>query len=169
MRHIIFGLAVFAAIPAATASNLEEGAACARFKWDLAKEATLLAAPEGEVASGGTWDKGVGAAFTVTLAPVSEVKFLQPPERESGADTFGAIVRLPAAPAGRYQVSLSDRAWIDLVQSGASVASDDFTGEEGCPVRKSVRFTLKNEDFTLQLSGAGAATIAVVVTPAAEE
>ncbi|MDX8479399.1 hypothetical protein RFN28_13045 [Mesorhizobium sp. VK24D] len=70
-------------------------------------------------------------------------------------------------PEGELQFSLSDEAWIDVVQDGHAVKSAGFSGVKTCPgIRKSVRFKLSAGPATVQLSGAKKADLKVaVLTP----
>ena len=144
----------------------DDAANCDRFKWSVARERALIAAPapidaKGEISVG---DK----AYRVTLAPAEAVKFAVPPERAPKAATHGAALALNLARAGVYQVTLSDEGWIDVAAGGALVHSTGFTGVKGCPgVRKSVRFDLGPGPATLQISNVEAATIDLAVVTAA--
>jgi hypothetical protein len=52
-------------------------------------------------------------------------------------------------------VTLSDEAWIDILQNGAFAKSVEHSGVKGCEgLRKSVRFAFEKGPLTLQLSGA---------------
>lgn len=65
---------------------------------------------------------------------------------------------------GRYQVTLSHEAWIDIVQAGAYRPSGEFSGVHGCPgLRKSVRFEFSAAPLVLQLSGASAPVIKIAI------
>jgi hypothetical protein len=67
-------------------------------------------------------------------------------------------------PEGELQISLSDEAWIDVVQDGKAVKLAGFSGMKTCPgIRKSVRFKLAAGPATIQLSGAKKETLKVAV------
>ena len=69
--------------------------------------------------------------------------------------------------AGLYQITLSDEAWIDVVENGARVKSSDFSGQKACPgVRKSVRFDLAAGPATLQISNSESPKINLAIAPA---
>ena len=103
----------------------------------------------------------------VALAPTGSVGFRLPPERAPKPDTFGATLDVADLAAGLYQVTLSDDAWIDVLQRQARLKSVAFTGQRDCPgARKSVRFSLKAGGLTIQISNAPAATINVAIAPA---
>ena len=71
----------------------------------------------------------------------------------------------PAA-AGVYKISLSEAGWIDVVQDGAFVKSAGFSGVLDCAgIRKSVKFPLKAEPFTIEVSGVEASELSLIVSP----
>jgi hypothetical protein len=89
-----------------------------------------------------------------------------PPERKPRTEQWhGGMVRLPALPKpGIYQITLSDEAWIDVIQDGRYARSVGSTGRGDCPgVRKSVRLDLGEEPPVLQVSGVAQDTIAVTI------
>jgi hypothetical protein len=76
-------------------------------------------------------------------------------------------VRASALPKPvTYRITLSQGAWIDVVQEGREVKSSAFSGATGYDgVRKSVKFELAAAPFIIEISGTTAHTIGVVVTP----
>jgi hypothetical protein len=75
--------------------------------------------------------------------------------------TIGGI-----AKPGTYQVTLSDEAWIDMVQGGAFVASTDHSGAKECPgVRKLVRFNLAAGPLVVETSQASVTTLKIAIRP----
>ena len=91
-----------------------------------------------------------------------------PPEGKPKPDKpLGAILSFATvATPGIHQVTLSEEAWIDIVQDGAYRPSLEFSGVHGClGLRKSVRFDFKRAPLVLQLSSASAATIKVAIQP----
>ncbi len=157
-------IAGFALSPAVA----EDAPACAEFAWPLTRERSLFAAPDLPSIVSGAHVAATGG-FAVKLRPRAEVTFALPPERAPKTPgPFAAAVEVAApARAGVYQVTLSDEAWIDVVQAGARVKSARFTGKRDCPgLRKSVRFELVPAPFTLQISGAQSDVIDVAIEPA---
>jgi hypothetical protein len=77
------------------------------------------------------------------------------------------MVRVPAlAKPGIYQITLSDDAWIDVIQNGRYARSVGSTGRSDCPgVRKSVRLDLDASPVVLQVSGVTPETIAITIGP----
>ena len=91
-----------------------------------------------------------------------------PPERQPRSERwFGGAIRFPALDKpGIYQVTLSEEAWIDVVQNDRYARSVGSTGRSDCPgLRKSVRLDLTGAPFVLQISGVTSDRIAVVMGP----
>ena len=78
---------------------------------------------------------------------------------------MAGMVRLPAlAKPGIYQITLSDDAWIDVIQSGRYARSVGSTGRGDCPgVRKSVRLDLDASPVVLQVSGVSPDAITITI------
>jgi hypothetical protein len=109
-------------------------------------------------------------AFVLRLQPAHQASFAMPPERTPKSEEwFGGAISFPSPQqAAIYQVTLSDDAWIDIVQDGRFARSVAHTRRSDCPgVRKSVRLDLLPAPFVLQLSGS-ASDIVVVAIHAAE-
>jgi hypothetical protein len=67
---------------------------------------------------------------------------------------------------GIYQVTLSEDAWIDIVQDNRYARSVGSTGRGDCPgLRKSVRLDLDAAPFVLQISGVVADKVVVAIGP----
>ena len=141
---------------------------CAKFKWSIAREQSAFATPGLQAVEPGQPLPGIMDPASVRLQPVPGVAFLQPPGHKPRDGTFGAVLKLPPiAVAGTYQVTLSDEAWIDMLQGGHEVRSSSFSGQPDCPgIRKSVRFPLQQGDATMQISGSAASSIKVDFLPA---
>jgi hypothetical protein len=137
---------------------------CDHFKWSVAHEiGWFKASPAALPAEGGT--AATGAGYALTLA--KDVKLPVAPERAPGKDTYGAVVGVPKLDAGRYHITLSAEAWIDVAQNGAIVKSSDFSGQRDCPgVRKSVLFDLAAGPATVQITNASAAGMDFAIAPA---
>lgn len=161
MKKIVVGLFI---VLAGTNFALAADSGCDAFKWPVAREQALFpAAPA--VQSGVALT--VGQAVDFSLAAVDTISFEVPPDREPAAGTFGATASVTVPPDGELQFSLSDEAWIDVVQDGRTVKSAAFSGVKTCPgIRKSVRFKLSAGPATVQLSGAKKPDLKVaVLTP----
>ena len=150
-------------------ARAEDPAACGQFKWPLATERSWFAADTLKALQSGTAAGDLGAgAFTLALRPLAEVSFVLPPEGKAKTDKpMGATLSFTTvAEPGIYQVTVSDEAWIDIVQDGALRPSLEFSGVHGCPdLRKSVRFDFKQAPLVLQLSSASASTLKVAIQP----
>lgn len=167
MRRLALTTALLVAL--AASAQAEENPACAKFKWPLITEKSWFETGTlARLASGASVATLADGAFTVTLAPSAGITFkLKPEGKEKPDKPLGAIISFAevAAP-GAYQVTLSDEAWIDIVQDGKYRPSGEFSGVHGCPgLRKSVRFEFAKGPLMLQLSGASAAQIKVAIRP----
>jgi hypothetical protein len=145
---------------------------CSGFKWPLDTELAWLAAG-GDVAlkSGGELDALPAKAITLALKPSNTVTMpvtAGVKQQAIGADTFSGWFTIPAGvKPGLYQVSISARAWIDVVQGGALVPSKGFSGRQECQaISKSVRFDLGPGPVTVQISGAPADSVRVTLNAA---
>ena len=150
----------------AGAAAAQDNPACDKFKWSIARERALFAAGPKPAADGATI--ALGEAYAVALAPSASVAYSLPPERAPKAGSFGAALKLAAIDKpGLYEVTLSDEAWLDVVQAGAEIKSSNFSGQKDCPgVRKTVRFDLQAGPATIQLSNAAGPTLNVALEPA---
>ncbi|MDX8438659.1 hypothetical protein [Mesorhizobium australafricanum] len=149
------------AILAGTSFAMAGDAGCDAFKWTVAREQALFpAAPAAQSGAALT----VGQAVDFSLGAVDTISFEVPPEHAPAAGTFGATASVTVPPEGELQFSLSDEAWIDVVQDGQAVKSAAFSGVRTCPgIRKSVRFKLTAGPATVQLSGAKKADLKLAV------
>ena len=165
MLRLSFLAAVLIASPGP--ASAEDG--CEKFAWSLARErAAFAAADKATITAGETLAALPSGALVIRLQPGPQASFAMPPERKPRTEPWhGGMVRLPALPkSGIYQISLSDDAWIDVIQNGRYARSVGSTGRSDCPgVRKSVRLDLDAAPVVLQVSGVAADTIAVTIGP----
>lgn len=142
----------------------QEPVGCDKFKWPLDHERALLA-KAAQAASGS--EAVVGTATSLSLVPFADAKLPQAPSRKPKyPDSYAGFAQF-AAPAttGTYKVTLSHRAWVDVVQDGHDLKLTAFTGATGCDgLAKSVKFDLTATPFTVELSGTSAHAVAFVVT-----
>jgi hypothetical protein len=139
------------------------------FDHEAEAEAWFAASDKASISAGDSLLAIPKAAFTLRLLPASAASFALAPERKPRSDQwFGGIIRLPALnQGGIYQVTLSDEAWIDVVQDGRYARSVGSTGRSDCPgLRKSVRLELRPASFIVQLSAAATDAIIIAITPA---
>jgi len=150
-----------------TPAFAEDG--CDKFAWPLAREQVQFAATDKPVVKVGETLAAIPkAAFVLQLQPGAEAVFVIPPERKPKAERwFGGAIRLPAVDKpGIYQVTLSEEAWLDIVQDGRYARTVGHTGRGDCPgLRKSVRLDLTAAPLVLQVSGVTADRIFVTVGP----
>ena len=143
----------------------EEPTGCNAFKWPLAKEAALLQASEKPaIASGDA--APFGKAFTLKLAGFAEAHLPAPPGRAPKMEpsTAGFTRFDTPAAAGSFEVTISQAAWIDVLQDGQNLKPSGFSGARDCPgVRKSIRFSLAPKPFVIQISGTSSRTVDVLV------
>ena len=107
--------------------------------------------------------------MTIKLVPLADAGLRMAPERlPQKTPTLAGYLQFGKADASHlYKVSLSEGAWIDLVQDGRYLKPTAFTGATDCPnVRKSVKFEIGPDPFTLQVSAAPSSSITIVITPA---
>ena len=103
--------------------------------------------------------------ITVSLYPTRQVRCLSQPEKPGRSGAYGGMVTLAIPAAGRYQVSLSSGAWIDLLKDGATQRSVAHApGPQCTPVRKTVIFALQPGSYVLQVSANADPAITVMVT-----
>jgi len=155
-------------ILASASAAAQEPSGCDKFKWPLDKErATLNGTDLPKVNSGERIAWPIPFAATIGLSKLADAKLPFTPERApKSAASFAGFVQVSAPPkAVTYKITLSAESWIDVVQDGHTVKSSAFSGATGCEgVRKSVKFELAPQPFTLQLSGASADSIRIVVS-----
>jgi hypothetical protein len=163
---IAVSAAVFLATMAAPCPA-QEPVGCDKFKWPLDKErATLTGTDLPKLRSGERVTWPVPWAAIVALVPFADANLPMAPGRQPKSPTsFAGFVEVPAPPrAGIYKTTLSSEGWIDVVQGGRALKAVAFTGATGCDgVRKSVKFDLAPQPLIIELSGAPANSIAIVV------
>jgi hypothetical protein len=146
----------------------QEPVGCDKFKWPLDKErATLNGTDLPKVASGDRVTWPLPFATSVALVPFADAKLPMAPERAPKfATSFAGFVQVPGpSKAGTYKITLSSEGWIDVVQAGHLVKGGAFSGATGCEgIRKSVKFDLAAEPFTVQLTSVPAASIKIAIT-----
>jgi hypothetical protein len=163
--RMVFGVALLLAQLAPALA--QDG--CDKFAWPLTRERALLAASDKpSVKAGDTLATLPKTAIALQLTPGPEATFVMQPERKSRVEPwFGGMIKFPALEkAGIYQITLSDEAWLDVVQDGRYARSVGSTGRGDCPgLRKSVRLELSATPFVLQFSGVAADKMAVTIGP----
>lgn len=108
----------------------------------------------------------IGRRVEVKLLSEQSVEYDAPPNGKAPGREGGVLIVAVPTP-GRYRIVLSAAAWIDLVGAGNAIASVGHGHGPDCSgIRKMVDFDLQAGRYTLQLSGAQAGTIGVMVTAA---
>ena len=168
MRCLILNaLLILVVILPAKAADGEDG--CEKFAWPVARERAWFS-------SSGNTSIAVGehpailpsGAFGVRLQPANQSVFALSPERKPKSEaSFAGSIWFPVlGQGGIYQVTVSEDAWIDIVQDGRFARSVGHSGRKDCPgLRKSVRFELLPAPFVLQFSDAPSNKIAVAIRP----
>ncbi|MBB5685628.1 homogentisate 1,2-dioxygenase [Sphingobium boeckii] len=154
------GLAMMAAVAPALAAEERAPVACG------AMDAALPAELNGwtRVTDGAVV---VGQTRALTLSPIAALTFVVAPGRAADAGTFGAVMTFDVATSGHYRVALGQGAWIDLVKDGKALTSTTHSHGPACStIRKIVDFDLVPGRYVLQLSGAKAAAMPVMVVKA---
>ena len=166
MRKSFFvALTLLAAAPAFAA---EEPSGCDKFKWNIDHARAALTAPDRtKLNSGGELAALPATAVTLALVAPADAKLPTPPERAPKDGTFAGFTRFTSAPkAGSYTISLSNGAWLDLVQDGHFIKPVAFSGATDCDgIRKTVKFDLSASPFVLQISGARENSISLAIQP----
>jgi hypothetical protein len=166
MRKPLFvALTLLAAAPAFAA---EEPSGCDKFKWNIDHARAALIAPDrAKLNSGSELTALPATGMTIALVAPADAKLPTPPERAPKDGTFAGFAKFPAVPkAGSYTVSLSNGAWLDLVQDGHFLKPTAFSGATDCDgIRKTVKFDLAAAPFVLQISGARENSLSVVIQP----
>lgn len=150
------------------AEGQEKGDGCDKFAWSVARELAWFSAPNKvSVTSGETLASSPSGAFLMRLKPAGQAPFVLPPERiPKSDDWFGGTVSFPALEqAGIYQVTLSEEAWVDIIQDGRFVRSLGSSRRRDCPsIQKSIRLELAATPFALQVSGVGSDAIVIAIS-----
>ncbi len=164
-QSLFFALTLLAISPAFAA---EEPSGCDKFKWNIDHaRAVLTAADRTKLNTGSELAALPATAVTVALVTPAEAKLPMPPERAPKEGTFAGYTKVVSAPkAGRYTISLSNGAWIDVVQDGHFVKPTAFSGARDCEgIRKTMKYDLSASPFVLQISGAGQNSLSVAILP----
>jgi hypothetical protein len=139
---------------------LAAGSGCDAGKWPLSAVQTHFGGTLPALANGDALP-ALGAPALVNLSAQAEVVFPHAPARAAKANpAYGAVIKLGAQPAGAYQVTVSDGAWVDVAENGDLAKSSGFIRAKDCPgIDKSIRFRTNGGPLAIQISGAYAKTI----------
>jgi hypothetical protein len=171
MRHIAMMIAIgWLTIPLMPqAAHAQD--ACAKFAWPVDRElAQFAAATKPEWPSGTVRPDIPSEGFALRLEPASSAKLSRAPERPARhGGAYAGMVSIGALKPGLYQVTLSDEAWIDVIQGDAFARSAAHSSSRDCKgVRKSVRFHLSSAPMVIQLSDVAVPVVSIAMTPVTE-
>jgi hypothetical protein len=86
---------------------------CRNFSWSVGRTIDLFDEPLPTVQSAQSLPKE--GVFALQLKPVADVIYQMTPERGSDG-SWGAVITIENVPAGRYEIALSDDAWVEALQ-----------------------------------------------------
>ena len=157
-------LAIFAIAAGVTSgfAGAKENPACEWFDWSVKRELEFLRDPYLEmVFSGATLAAIPDKGLVMQLPPHGTIDYVLAPGGEAKSDdSFAALLFIKDVPqAGTYQVTLSDAAWVDLIQDGKALPLAAETINPNCSdARKSIR--RKRTIRHIECSGTGESAIA---------
>ncbi|MGA0533213.1 hypothetical protein [Hansschlegelia sp. KR7-227] len=136
---------------------------CESFAWPIETDAALLAAAA-RVDSGAVIDVTAPTGVRVLMVDAGAAGYVIPPSKPPAPGAPGGVLRFEAL-AGVYQITVSDRVWLEVVQDGVLLEPMAHSGAPDCDgARKSMRFDLVGGPATLQFSGSPSRTVAVAIT-----
>jgi hypothetical protein len=140
---------------------LAQDESCAPLSWSVGREIDLFADYLPTVESTQSLPKE--GVFSLVLKSTADVIYPVAPERGSDGG-YGGIVTIESMPAGRYEIALSDDAWVDAVQDNVRLSTGPTGRVRECRgVRRSVEVEVKGQPLTLQISGAKLARINIAL------
>lgn len=161
-----FVLIVPAAGAAEDVTTNKSGSPCTGFDWQMAPELKWIKAGPRLIESGTeVKDNGEGA-YLVRLERHDDVKFALPPERERFPDgPYAGVLIFKTLPGpGLYQVTLTNKGWIDAISDGNLLKSVKGSNSKTCaPLRKSVRFNVPTGSLTIQISSVNDTQITIAI------
>jgi hypothetical protein len=146
-----------------TPALAQEPVGCDKFKFPVEREKAALAGPSLPKIESGA-QAPMSAAVIVGLRPLADAQMPKPPERSQKPETFAGFVNLGPVAAGTYTITVSDYAWVDVLQNGNYLKPKEFSGVKGCDgIRKVMKFDLPAGSASIQLSGVGENAIKLAV------
>jgi len=134
---------------------------CRNFSWSVGRPIDLFDEPLPVVQSAQSLPRD--GVFAVVLRPTADVIYPTLPERGSDG-SWGAVITLENVPAGRYQIALSEEAWVEAIQDNGRLPISPSARTVECRgVRRSFDVEVKGEPLTLQLGGAGVRRMNIAV------
>jgi hypothetical protein len=143
---------------------------CTSFAWPLAIEREWFTTANLPSYASGSSLSAFPQSFALKLIPVQDAEFPARPEKPATHGWGGFILLASPGKPGLYQITLSENAWIDVIQAGGRLAAQAHTGRPDCTaMRKSVRFELGAAPVTLQLSGSPNDTAKIAIRRVSED
>ena len=168
MRFGLLLANILAAGLAPIAAQAAEPSGCDGFKWHIDREQTAFAGQGLPTISAGAEIPGVMEAVVLHLAKQDGQTFPVPPTHKPRHDPAfaGVFPMIFMQVPGPYNITISDAAWIDVVQDGKLVRQTGYTGATGChDVRKSVQFQFAKGPATIMITDAATDTLKLEVLP----
>ncbi|PEQ14361.1 hypothetical protein B2G71_01820 [Novosphingobium sp. PC22D] len=108
-----------------------------------------------------------GTAYAATLRRTPAVTYALRPARPGGSVSFGGLFAFTVAEPGTYRVAQDGRAWVDVIEDGAFVASSAHGhGPECSGIAKIVDYDLRSGPHLLQVSAAGEREMTLLISRA---
>ena len=134
---------------------------CRNFSWSVGRPIDLFDEPLPTVQTNQSLPKE--GVFALVLRPFSDVIYPTTPERGSDG-SWGGVITIENVPAGRYQIALSEDAWVEAIQDNKRLATEASTRLRECRgVRRSVDVEVQGDPLTLQIGGAIAHRLNIAV------
>ena len=134
---------------------------CRNFSWSVGRTIDLFDEPLPTVQSNQSLPKE--GVFALVLRPFPDVIYPTTPERGSDG-SWGGVITIENVPAGRYQIALSEDAWVEAIQDNKRLVTEASTRLRECRgVRRSVDVDVRGDPLTLQIGGAGMHRLNVAV------
>jgi hypothetical protein len=172
MRRVSMTVALALMTLSLTSQTAGAQDACAKFAWPVEHERQqFAAATKPEWPSGTVRPDVPGEGFALRLEPASSAKLARAPERPARhGGAYAGMVSIGALKPGLYQITLSDEAWIDVIQGDAFARSAAHSSSRDCKgVRKSVRFHLRGAPIVIQLSDVAVPVINIALRLVTDE
>jgi hypothetical protein len=167
LKHQAIRAAAGAILPAAltigsTSIGQAAGTGCDAGAWPLSAIQARFGGTLPTLVNGDSLP-ALGTPALVNLSAQADVKFPHAPGRAARANpAYAAVVKLGAQPAGTYQITVSDGAWIDLAENGDLDGQSGYVRRRTCAgVDKSIRFKTGGGPLAIQISGVYAKTIKI--------
>lgn len=134
---------------------------CRNFSWSIGRPIDLFDEPLPTVTTAQSLPKE--GVFALVLSPVADVIYPTVPERGSDG-SWGGVITIESVAAGRYQVALSEEAWVEAIQENVRLQARVTSRSTECRgVRGSVEFDARGEPLTLQIGGASVRRLNIAV------